>query len=98
MVCFSKSILKYAAVALVVVFQTQAYAQTEPVWLDEIKAQIYQDETCDANYFLNIAEYRLGDELIQEAKVVCVDGRQFDARRTGEFSRFTIKACQPVVC
>ncbi|MEP0940692.1 MAG: hypothetical protein ABJH20_03085 [Rhizobiaceae bacterium] len=96
--CHSHSILKGAAIGLVALLQTTAYAQTDPIWLDELKAQIYQDETCDANYFLNIAEYKLGDDLIQEAKVVCIDGRQFDAARTGEFSRFIFKACQPVVC
>lgn len=96
--CRLELIPKLFGVALVALSQTTAFAQTDPAWLDELRAQIYQDETCDANYFLNIAEYRLGDDLIQEAKVVCVDGRQFDATRTGEYSIFAIKACQPVVC
>ena len=94
----TRSVLKVFAVILIALFQTTAQAQTDPAWLDELKAQIFTDQNCNPNYYLNIAEYKLGDDLIQEAKVVCVDGRQFDATRTGEFSLFVIKACQPVVC
>lgn len=78
---------------------TSALAQgSDPLWLDELKAQIFQDETCDANYFLNVREYELGGKKVYETKVQCVDGRQFDATRTGEGERFVIKSCQPVVC
>lgn len=71
---------------------------TDPIWLDHLKVQIYQDKGCDANYFLNLHEYVLGNDKVYEVKVQCVDGRQFDATRTGEFSDFVIRACQPVVC
>ena len=94
----TKPILAAFAAAQLVLLHATALAQTDPAWLDELKTQIQLDQECNPNYFLNIAEYRLGDDLIQEAKVVCVDGRQFDATRTGEFSLFVIKACQPVVC
>ena len=94
----TRAILTAFAAAQITLFQATAQAQTDPVWLDELKSQIMADQGCNPNYYLNIAEYRLGDDLIQEAKVVCIDGRQFDATRTGEFSLFVIKACQPVVC
>ena len=94
----TRPILTAFAATQIALFQTTALGQTDPVWLDELKAQILEEQTCNPNYYLNIVEYRLGDDLIQEAKVVCVDGRQFDATRTGEFSQFVIKACQPVVC
>ena len=94
----TKPILAAFAAAQLALLHATALAQTDPAWLDELKTQIQVDQECNPNYFLNIAEYRLGDDLIQEAKVVCVDGRQFDATRTGEFSLFVIKACQPVVC
>ena len=89
------------ALAFVCATVTTVSAQTQgtdPIWLDELKAQIYQDEACDANYFLNVREYMLGDRKVYEAKVQCVDGRQFDATRSGEYTPFVIRACQPVVC
>lgn len=94
----TRPVLKAFAAMQLALLQTTALGQTDPLWLDDLKVQILADENCNPNYYLNIAEYKLGDDLIQEAKVVCVDGRQYDATRTGEFSLFVIKACQPVVC
>ena len=94
-----RSVVASCAIALVSLTGSAAVAQgTDPVWLDQLEAQIYQEFSCDANYFLNVREYRLGDSKVYEAKVQCVDGRQFDATRTGESAEFVIRACQPVVC
>ncbi len=90
--------LIYAGMIALAGFGKATAQGTDPVWLDELKAQIYQDEKCDANYFLDVQEFRLGDSIVYEARVQCVDGRQFDAKRTGEISPFVISACQPVVC
>lgn len=88
-----------AGAALIALNFSSADAQnTDLIWLNDLKAQIYQDEACDANYFLNMHEYTLGNDRVYEAKVQCVDGRQFDATRTGELAPFVIRACQPVVC
>ena len=92
------SSLLAAASGLAMVSTSVLAQSSQPIWLDELKAQIFQDETCDANYFLNVREYELGGEKIYETKVQCVDGRQFDATRSGENERFVIKSCQPVVC
>ena len=70
----------------------------DPIWLNALEKQIYNEMACDPNYFLNLQEYVLGNDKVYEAKVVCVDGRQFDATRTGELAPFVIRACQPVVC
>ena len=78
--------------------QTAIGQNNDPVWLNDLERQIYEEMTCDANYFLNLHEYVLGNDKVYEAKVVCVDGRQFDATRTGELAPFVIRACQPVVC
>jgi hypothetical protein len=80
------------------VFNSTSAQGTDPIWLDELKVQIEQEESCNANYFLNINKYDLAGDKIYEAKVQCIDGRQFDAVRTGETAKFVIKACQPVVC
>ncbi|NKB53158.1 MAG: hypothetical protein GKR97_13205 [Rhizobiaceae bacterium] len=99
MLKLSKFVVANAIAALIAGTLSSAFAQqTQPLWLGELKTQIYQDEGCDANYFLNLHEYTLGNDKVYEAKVQCVDGRQFDATRTGEFSLFVIRACQPVVC
>ena len=99
MAVYSNSLVLAGAIALSIGLVQVASAQnSDPIWLDELKAQIYQDETCDANYFLNISEYDLAGDRIYEAKVQCIDGRQFDAKRTGRYSLFVIRACQPVAC
>ena len=72
--------------------------QTDPVWLVPLERQMEKEWGCDVNYFLNHQEYQLGNNKIYEAKVQCVDGRQFDASRTGERASFVIRACEPVVC
>ncbi len=73
-------------------------AQEEPLWLQALKFQIAEEHNCTVNYFLNAHSYRLGDKRVFEARVICMDQRQFDASRTGEIEPFTIRSCEPVVC
>ena len=77
---------------------TAVAQQTDPVWLVPLEQQMEKEWGCDVNYFLNHQEYQPGNNKIYEAKVQCVDGRQFDASRTGERASFVIRACEPVVC
>ncbi len=97
---FAKRVGRLAGLAslLTGMFVAIAGAQTEPIWLDDLKKQILEQEACDANYFLNVHKYELAGDVVYEAKVQCVDGRQFDATRTGTLHLFVIRACQPVVC
>ena len=48
----TRSVLKVFAVILIALFQTTAQAQTDPAWLDELKAQIFTDQNCNPNYYL----------------------------------------------
>ena len=72
--------------------------QTDPAWLVPLEKQMMDEWSCDVNYFLNMNQFQLGNNTVYEAKVQCVDGRQFDATRTGDTAPFDIRACQPVVC
>ncbi|MEP1205765.1 MAG: hypothetical protein ABJM29_12180 [Rhizobiaceae bacterium] len=95
----SKLMAVCASTALIAMSLATANAQqTDPPWLKDLEVQIENEQGCDTNYFLNLHEYTLGNDKVYEAKVQCVDGRQFDANRTGEFAPFVIRACQPVVC
>lgn len=87
-----------ALVGMATLVVTPSAAQTEPIWLDDLKKQILEQEGCDANYFLNVHQYEMAGDEVFEAKVQCVDGRQFDATRKGRLHLFVIRACQPVVC
>jgi hypothetical protein len=98
MTSFNFCVVTFSMMVALVTFDVCHAQGTDPIWLDELKDQIYQDQSCDANYFLNVHQYELAGDKVYEAKVQCVDGRQFDATRTGESAKFVIKACQPVVC
>ncbi|WP_146149119.1 hypothetical protein [Nitratireductor sp. StC3] len=75
-----------------------AAQSTDPAWLDEITRAIAAEKQCEVAYFIAAREYELGGRQVFEARVQCVDGRQFDASRTGPDTDFTFEACAVRVC
>lgn len=74
-------------------------AQTDnPAWFDQLEEQIAAQEQCEIGFYTFVNEEKLGGRTIQEARVQCVDGRQFDASRTEPEVRFTISECATRVC
>lgn len=77
----------------------QAVAQTDnPAWLEQLEEQIATEKECEVGFYILINEEKLVGRVIQEARVQCVDGRQFDATRSEPDAKFTINECGTRVC
>jgi hypothetical protein len=75
------------------------FAQTsDPAWLDTLNFEMERDHECEVAYYIRIKEGTLGAEKTYEARLQCVDGRQFDATRIGEMVDFEVKACEIQAC
>jgi hypothetical protein len=76
-----------------------SFAQTsDPAWLDTLNFEMEREQECEVAYYIRIKEGMLGTKKTYEARVQCVDGRQFDASRVGEVDDFEIKACEVETC
>lgn len=76
-----------------------ANAQTEnPAWLEQLEEQIAAEEQCEVGFYIVVNEEKLGGRTLQEARVQCVDGRQFDASRAEPDAQFIISECGTRVC
>lgn len=76
-----------------------ALAQTDnPAWLEQLEEQIAAEEQCEVGFYIFVNEEKLGGRTVHEARVQCVDGRQFDASRSEQDPKFTISECGTRVC
>ena len=93
-------LFKYLMVTALVWFSASiTFAQTsDPAWLDTLNYEMERQEQCEVAYYIRIKEGALGAEKTYEARLQCVDGRQFDATRIGENANFEIKACEVETC
>lgn len=74
-------------------------AQTsDPAWLDTLNFEMEREQECEVAYYIRTKEGMLGTRKTYEARVQCVDGRQFDATRVGEDDDFEIKSCEVEAC
>jgi hypothetical protein len=74
-------------------------AQTdEHAWLDQLEEQIAAEEQCEVGFYILVNEQKLGGRTVYEARLQCVDGRQFDAARAEPDPKFTISECGTRVC
>jgi hypothetical protein len=95
----AKSTLRILAIAaLVMLTVSPANAQLEPAWLEDVTAQALIELDCEVAYFMSNSEEELGGRLMQEARMQCADGRQFDAVRVSPAEEFTFKTCDTQVC
>jgi len=87
------------ALVLILASPLSSAAQTsDPAWLDTLNFQMERDKSCEVAYYIRIKESLLGTDKTYEARLQCVDGRQFDANRVGELDDFTIKECEIQAC
>lgn len=91
---------KHLAVALLFcAMPLAAAAQSEnPAWIETLNFEMEKNHECEVAYYLHIKEGELGAQKTYEARLQCVDGRQFDASRIGEEGEFTAKLCQVQTC
>jgi hypothetical protein len=75
------------------------FAQTsDPAWLDTLNFEMERDHECEVAYYIRTKEGVLGANKTYEARLQCVDGRQFDATRIGEIDDFEVKRCEVETC
>lgn len=67
-------------------------------WLDLISKQMAEEKQCEVGFFVYFREGTLGGMSTYEARVQCVDGRQFDATKIEPAIMFEIKECAVTVC
>lgn len=74
-------------------------AQTNnPAWMDDLNFQMEAELECEVAYYIRIREGELGGKQFQEARLQCVDGRQFDAERIEPEDKFDVRPCEIQVC
>ncbi|MBL4597711.1 MAG: hypothetical protein JKX93_01950 [Rhizobiaceae bacterium] len=67
-------------------------------WLSLINKQMAAEKMCDVGFYVYFREGKLGGRTTFEARVQCVDGRQFDAIKVEPAITFEIKECAVTVC
>lgn len=93
-----------ALLPILVCTNLAAFAQTttgndkNQPWLDLITEQMATEKQCDVGFFVYFREGTLGGMSTYEARVQCVDGRQFDATKIEPAIMFEIKECAVTVC
>ncbi|MGB7285820.1 MAG: hypothetical protein WBC71_02710 [Salaquimonas sp.] len=96
------NISKFLALAITAGLSCSPYSATaqtsDPEWLNALNFQMERDEQCEVAYYIRIDEGELGADKTFEARLQCVDGRQFDATRIGEFDDFEIRRCEVETC
>lgn len=95
----SKLIALSALAILLPTLTSFSSAQTsDPAWLDTLNYEMEREKECEVAYYIRMKEGMLGTKKTYEARVQCVDGRQFDATRVGDDEDFEIKACEIEAC
>jgi hypothetical protein len=77
---------------------TELPPETDGRWRILLQQQLKAEKSCDLLEVLTYNEMRLGDEIAIEARISCVDGREFDASRKRQHQKFELEICQPTVC
>lgn len=67
-------------------------------WSILLRQQLLNEKQCALQEILTVNEFKVGDEVMLDGRVSCVDGRQFDFARRHEHQKFEIRLCEPVVC
>ena len=94
-----RKILSYAIMLLALSWPMQLAAQTtDPSWLKELTWQLITEKNCEPQFYMNVQEGVIGEKIYYEARVMCQDGRSFDASRINPELHFTIKPCEVEVC
>ena len=93
-----KNLTPMAAVFLGASSIAMAQTTDEPLWLDDLRHQLNQDEQCEVLYFINVKVGELGGKMTQEARAQCADSRQFDGLRILPEFEFKLSRCDIQAC
>ena len=67
-------------------------------WRLVLARQLQADQGCTLNEVLTVQDVPLGDDVGQDGRISCFDGREFTFTRKGKQQPFKIEACTPTVC
>ncbi|HRN87767.1 hypothetical protein [Hyphomicrobium sp.] len=73
-------------------------AQSDGPWRIILQDQLKKEKGCDLKEVLMYQEIPLGDEIMIEGRVSCIDDRAFDFTRSRKHQKFRFELCEPVVC
>ena len=86
-----------AFLVAIIIMSSSALPQTEK-WETDLATQLQSERKCTLNYLTSKRNFLLLGRETLETKAHCVDGRAFDATRSGDQKQFEIKKCSPVEC
>lgn len=67
-------------------------------WSIMLRQQLLSEKQCVLQEIMTVNEFKVGDEVMLDGRVSCIDGRHFDFARRHEHQKFEIRICEPVVC
>ena len=67
-------------------------------WRIVLDQQLKAEKGCALSEVLTYHELPLGDALTVDARISCIDGREFNVSRERPHQKFKIELCQPSVC
>ena len=73
-------------------------AADKPAWLPMMTMQIKEANGCDLVEVLHWRDVPVGENVGNEGRVRCIDGREYDFTRPNGHQKFTFRLCQPAVC
>ncbi len=88
----------FTALAALIYAQSVQAQTTDPSWLKELTWQLTVEKKCEPEFYMNVEEGVVGGRIYYEARVMCTDGRSFDANRINPDLHFTIEPCEIDVC
>ena len=91
------SLTTIGQVALAAIFFASPANAIEP-WKVALSDQLAEEHGCILQEFLSLREFNLGEKLILEGRIRCLDEREFDYEKKEKHLRFEIKLCEPVYC
>ena len=92
------SCIAAASLVPLAAFADDPLSANELHWRLVLQRKLKADHGCSLNEVLTVQEVPLGDDVGQDGRISCFDGREFTFTRKGKQQPFKIEACTPTVC
>ena len=89
---------RLVSIAAAILVQIPIAWATGDNWKQQLNDQMLAEKECTVQYLTNVHETELAGQASISTRVHCADGRNFDAVRLGDSTRFDVKDCEPQVC
>ena len=68
------------------------------LWRLALSAQLQTDKRCRLDKVIDYKEFRIGDQLVREGRIRCLDAREFNFSQKKSHLKFELRLCQPARC